>query len=70
MNPISSTTRESLAVPRGVDAVLLVVALTGISFSGPLMAATAAPALAIAFWRTHWARFRRQASSDCATGRN
>src|SRR6478735_3221823 len=51
VNPISSTTRESLAVPRGVDAVLLVVALTGISFSGPLMAATAAPALAIAFWR-------------------
>lgn len=51
MTEIPSTTRESLALPSGVDAALLVVALTGISFSGPLMAATAAPALAIAFWR-------------------
>ncbi len=33
------------------DAVLLAVAVAGVSFSGPLMAATAAPALAIAFWR-------------------
>lgn len=38
-------------MPPAVDAVLLVIALAGVSFSGPLMAATAAPALAIAFWR-------------------
>ena len=31
--------------------VLLIVAVSGVSFSGPLIAATAAPALAIAFWR-------------------
>jgi drug/metabolite transporter (DMT)-like permease len=42
---------ESLAPPPAVDALLLLVAVIGISFSGPLMAATAAPALAIAFWR-------------------
>jgi drug/metabolite transporter (DMT)-like permease len=33
------------------DAPLLAVAVAGISLSGPLIAATAAPALAIAFWR-------------------
>jgi drug/metabolite transporter (DMT)-like permease len=37
-------------VPR-VDALILVLALTAASTSGPLIAATAAPALAIAFWR-------------------
>ncbi len=42
---------ESLAAPPATDAALLVVALVGVSFSGPLMAATAAPALAIALWR-------------------
>lgn len=35
----------------GVTPVLVVVAVLGVSASGPLMAATAAPALAIAFWR-------------------
>jgi drug/metabolite transporter (DMT)-like permease len=34
-----------------LDFVLLAVAITGVSFSAPLIAATAAPALAIAFWR-------------------
>jgi drug/metabolite transporter (DMT)-like permease len=43
--------RESLAAPPRLDAALLVVALAGISSSGPLIAAAAAPALAIAFWR-------------------
>ena len=38
-------------MPPPVDAVLLLVALTGVASSGPLIAATAAPALAIAFWR-------------------
>lgn len=37
------------AVP--LDVVLLAVAIAGISLSAPLIAATAAPALAIAFWR-------------------
>lgn len=34
-----------------MNALLALVAVAGVSFSGPLMAATAAPALAIAFWR-------------------
>jgi len=38
------------AAPR-IDFVLLAVALAGVSLSAPLIAATAAPALAIAFWR-------------------
>jgi drug/metabolite transporter (DMT)-like permease len=42
---------ESLVVPTGVDALLLIIAVTGVSFSAPIMAATAAPTLAIAFWR-------------------
>ena len=37
--------------PQGSDAVLLTVALIAVSTSGPLIAATAVPALAIAFWR-------------------
>lgn len=36
--------------PKG-DVVLIVIALSAVSTSGPLIAATAAPALAIAFWR-------------------
>jgi drug/metabolite transporter (DMT)-like permease len=43
--------RENLATPPALDSALLLVALAGVSFSGPLMAATVAPALAIAFWR-------------------
>ncbi|MEU6081558.1 DMT family transporter [Streptomyces sp. NPDC047108] len=34
-----------------LDLLLLALAVAGISFSAPLIAATAAPALAIAFWR-------------------
>lgn len=37
-------------IPRA-DLVLLGIALAGVSLSAPLIAATAAPALAIAFWR-------------------
>jgi drug/metabolite transporter (DMT)-like permease len=33
------------------DVLLVAVAVTAVATSGPLMAATAAPALAIAFWR-------------------
>ncbi|MDQ2750182.1 MAG: DMT family transporter [Actinomycetota bacterium] len=43
--------RENLVAPPALDSVLLLVAIAGVSFSGPLMAATIAPALAIAFWR-------------------
>ncbi|HEY3714784.1 MAG TPA: DMT family transporter [Jatrophihabitantaceae bacterium] len=42
---------ENLTAPPPRDALLLAVAIAGVSFSGPLMAATAAPAFAIAFWR-------------------
>ncbi|HET6856848.1 MAG TPA: DMT family transporter [Streptomyces sp.] len=38
------------SAPR-IDVVLLGVAVAAVSFSAPLIAATAAPALAIAFWR-------------------
>jgi drug/metabolite transporter (DMT)-like permease len=37
--------------PSNGDAVLMSIALVAVSTSGPLMAATAAPAMAIAFWR-------------------
>ena len=37
--------------PQGSDAVFLMIALFAAGTSGPLMAATAVPALAIAFWR-------------------
>ena len=47
----SRSATESLALPPARDAGLLLVALTGVSASGPIMAATVAPALAIAFWR-------------------
>lgn len=40
-----------VARPGGRDSLLLAVALLAVSTSGPLMAATAVPALAIAFWR-------------------
>jgi drug/metabolite transporter (DMT)-like permease len=36
---------------RGTDLTLLAVAVAGVSMSAPLIASTAAPALAIAFWR-------------------
>lgn len=41
----------AVARPQRADALLLLVGLTAVSTSGPLMAATAVPALAIAFWR-------------------
>jgi drug/metabolite transporter (DMT)-like permease len=43
---------EAIALPSAGDLALLVVALTAVATSGPLIAATAVPALAIAFWRT------------------
>ncbi len=50
MSPVPQPS-ESLVLPPARDAGLLAVALAGVSASGPIMAATAAPALAIAFWR-------------------
>lgn len=41
----------ALTAPPPVDALLLTIAIAGVSTSGPLIAATAAPALAIAMWR-------------------
>ena len=42
---------EAVTVPPPRDAALLAVAVTAVSTSAPLIAATAAPALAIAAWR-------------------
>ena len=42
---------DVLTVPASADLVTMVVGILAVSTSGPLMAATAAPALAIAFWR-------------------
>ncbi|MEV4443426.1 hypothetical protein AB0K09_31420, partial [Streptomyces sp. NPDC049577] len=39
------------AAPLRLDFVLLAIAIAGVSLSAPLIAATAASALAIAFWR-------------------
>ena len=45
-------TTAAVTAPRpSLDAALLAVAVAGVSLSAPLAAATAAPALAIAFWR-------------------
>ena len=41
----------ALVMPAPTDTAVIVVALLAVSTSGPLIAATAAPALAIAFWR-------------------
>jgi drug/metabolite transporter (DMT)-like permease len=43
--------QHAVTRPTGNDAILMAIALVAVSTSGPLMAATAAPALAIAFWR-------------------
>ena len=43
--------QQALVRPGGTDALLLSIAIIAVATSGPLMAATAAPALAIAFWR-------------------
>src|SRR4051812_28589203 len=40
-----------LRTPPSADLATMAVALVAVSTSGPIMAATAAPALAIAFWR-------------------
>ncbi len=47
----SGAALRAMATGPRVDLALLAVAVCGISLSAPLIAATAAPALAIAFWR-------------------
>ena len=42
---------DAITLPSPRDTALLAVALAAVSTSGPIIAATAAPALAIAFWR-------------------
>ena len=49
--PKARTDLPPVGRPHGSDAVLLTVALVAVSTSGPLIAATAVPAMAIAFWR-------------------
>jgi drug/metabolite transporter (DMT)-like permease len=51
MADVVAAAAGDLAAPPPRDGALLAVAIAGVSFSGPLMAATAAPALAIALWR-------------------
>lgn len=61
---------EAMHLPPPRDTLLIAIAVLGVSTSGPLIAATAAPALAIAFWRNAMAmvaigpvalvRFRRE----------
>jgi drug/metabolite transporter (DMT)-like permease len=51
MTASAAPARAGVARPPTRDVGLLVVALLAVSTSGPLIAATAVPALAIAFWR-------------------
>lgn len=66
-----------LEIPATPDLLLIVVALLAVSTSGPLIAATAAPTLAIAFWRNAmaagvlvpWALLRHRGELVTLTGR-
>jgi drug/metabolite transporter (DMT)-like permease len=51
MADVAGAAAGDLAAPPPRDGALLAVAIVGVSFSGPVMAATAAPALAVALWR-------------------
>jgi drug/metabolite transporter (DMT)-like permease len=48
---VSGVQQPATTRPGGTDALLIVIAVAAVATSGPLMAATVAPALAIAFWR-------------------
>lgn len=48
---MATAARPELATPSQTDLLLIAVAVIAVSTSGPLIAATAAPAMAIAFWR-------------------
>jgi drug/metabolite transporter (DMT)-like permease len=49
--PPETLTGSVVGRPTGTDVLLVAVALTAVSTSGPLIAATAVPALALAVWR-------------------
>ncbi len=49
--PLPGPARAGVHRPPGADVAVLTVAVLAVSTSGPLIAACAAPALAIAFWR-------------------
>jgi drug/metabolite transporter (DMT)-like permease len=51
VSDVSAPTASAVARPSGRDLGLIGIAVLAISTSGPLIVATAAPALAIAFWR-------------------
>lgn len=51
MGDRTSASREAMDLPPPRNLLLIAIAVLGVSTSGPLIAATAAPALAIAFWR-------------------
>ena len=69
--------RAELAAPSHTDLGLIAVAVAAVATSGPLIAATTAPALAIAFWRNGlaaavlgpWALTRRRNALRVMVGR-
>lgn len=68
--PEPTASLRAVHAPSGRDAGLMSIAVLGVSFSGPLMAATTAPALAIAFWRNlGGAAFSTAAVAATAGGR-
>ena len=50
VTPVAAAHPDLADVPR-IDFLLLALAVSGVAFSAPLISATAAPVLAIAFWR-------------------
>jgi drug/metabolite transporter (DMT)-like permease len=55
VSKLAAAPEHELAAPPRTDLLLIAVAVTAVSTSGPLIAATAAPAMAIAFWRNAFA---------------
>lgn len=55
MTGTDATAPDVMAVPSPADLVTMAVAILAVSTSGPLIAATVAPALAVAFWRNAFA---------------
>jgi len=55
VSKLATAPQHELAAPPRTDLLLIAVAVSAVSTSGPLIAATAAPAMAIAFWRNAFA---------------
>jgi drug/metabolite transporter (DMT)-like permease len=51
VSQVAERAAPEVAVPARGDLVLIAIAVSAVSTSGPLIAATVAPALAVAFWR-------------------